>query len=91
MMRSRKTTDPKKPKHLTFDQMWELYRILKPAKSLRVINIIEQVHPLKIATVIEILYGSSDVVTSGIMLLDYLYTGLEYNHFDEFVRATRRA
>lgn len=71
--------------------MWQLYRVLKPAGSPRVLSIIENVHPLQIAVAVEILYGSAQVVTNGILLLHYLYKGLERNHFAEFVTATQRS
>ena len=88
MKHSPRTTNPKK---LTLAEMWALYRILKPAGSIRVVSVIERVHPLQIAEAIRILYGSPKVVTSGFMLIDYLYRGLEYNHFDDFLRVTRKA
>lgn len=92
MKPSQRNTDPnRQPRKLNIEKMWELYRVLKPAGSPRVLSIIENVHPLQIAVAIEILYGSAQVVTNGILLLHYLYKGLEHNHFAEFVTATQRS
>lgn len=92
MKPSQKNTDPnRQPRKLNIGEMWELYRVLKSAGSPRVLSIIENVHPLQIAVAIEILYGSAQVVTNGILLLHYLYKGLERNRFAEFVAATQRS
>lgn len=91
MRLSRKITDPNPyPRRLTLSQMWELYRILKPAEPIRVPSIIKNVPPRQIAEAMKILYGSSGMVFNGLMLIHLLYKGLDYNHFTEFLKVTQR-
>lgn len=85
-----KTTSRKKPKTLTLTEMWALYHLLEPAEPIRVVTIIQKVPPRQIEQAMQLLYGSSDVVTSGIGLLDHLYRGLEHNYFNDFLASVRR-
>ncbi len=74
------------PRKLTLDQMWELHRVLNTSQGANLQAIIENTHPLRIATAMDILYGDSNIVASGPQLLWYLMQGLYRNHFHEFLK-----
>lgn len=53
-------------------------------------SILKHTHPLKIATAMEILYGSAHVVSSGQELVWYLMQGLQKNHFRAFIQTVHK-
>lgn len=87
MMPFPKTTNPRK---LTITEMWELHRVLNTSKGDDLESILKHTHPLKIATAMELLYGSSDVVHTGPTLVWYLLQGLQRNHFRSFLKTVRK-
>ncbi len=68
--------------------MWELHRVLNTSKGVDIESILKHTHPLKIATAMEILYGSSDVVRDGMSLVLFLQLGMDKNYFQEFLKVT---
>ncbi len=53
-------------------------------------SILKYTHPLKISTAMEILYGDSSFITSGMELLFHLQHGLDENFFTEFLMVTKK-
>lgn len=82
-----KNTNPRK---LNLTEMWELHRVLNTTKGDDLASIFKHTPPLQIATAMELLYGSSQVVTSGKQLVWYLMQGLNRNHFRSFLQSVRK-
>ncbi len=78
------------PKILTLIEMWELHRVLNTSKGADLESILKNTHPLKIATAMELLYGSHAVVSTGEQLVWYLIQGLHKNNFHSFLETIRK-
>ncbi len=70
--------------------MWELHRVLNTSKGMDIASILQYTHPLKIATAMEIMYGSSSFVTDGMSLIFYLQRGMDVNDFQDFLLSTTK-
>ena len=77
------------PRKLNLNEMWELHRLLNTSKGDTLESILLHTHPLKVATAMEILYGSKRIST-GQELVWYLSQGLQRNHFRTFLKSTQK-
>ncbi len=81
-----KTTTPRKPRHLTLAEMWELSRILKGTDT---VSILRDTHPGLLYHAMLMLYGDLRGITTGAHLFVCLDNGLKVNHYQTFLSVTK--